>query len=213
MSTDPKHLDDLRDIKNIMQKSSRFISLSGWSGVAAGICALVGAWYASTKIECWKRGDCEFNVLMNQGDLNLNSTLLKIALLTFAAAFVLAFIFTYLRSKKTGVPIWNFAARRLMINVSIPLLVGGIFIYKLLVLGLLQLTPSACLIFYGLALVNASKYTLGEIRYLGYGQLILGLLSCWNLGYGLYFWAAGFGVLHIVYGIIMWYRYERTNES
>lgn len=213
MSTDLKHLDDLKDIKSIMQKSSRFISLSGLSGVAAGVCALIGAWYASTKIECWRRGDCEFTALVQQGDVNLNATLLRIALLTFAAAFVLAFFFTYLRSKKAGVLIWNFAARRLMINVCIPLLVGGIFIYKLLTLGLLQLAPPACLLFYGLALVNASKYTLGEIRYLGYGQLILGLLGCWNLGYGLYFWAAGFGVMHIIYGIIMWLRYERTNES
>jgi hypothetical protein len=71
------------------------------------------------------------------------------------------------------------------------------------------LIPPACLIFYGLALVNASKYTLGEVRYLGYGQLILGVINIWLPEYGLYFWAAGFGVLHIVYGLVMWYRYEK----
>jgi hypothetical protein len=209
MQRDTTHLDDLKNIKDIMQKSSRFISLSGWSGVAAGICALVGAWYTSTQVECWKTGDCEFRRLVESGSINLNSTLLQIGFVTFAAALLLAFIFTYFRSKKAGTPIWNFASRRLILNVAVPMVVGGIFIYKMLELRYYELAPPACLLFYGLALVNASKYTLGEVRYLGYGQLLLGILSCWATGYGLFFWAAGFGVLHIIYGIIMWYKYER----
>jgi hypothetical protein len=134
MHTDSSHLDDLRDIKDIMQKSSRFISLSGLSGVAAGICALIGAWYISTQIECWKRGDCKFNQLLVNGDLNMKSSLLQVAVVTFAAAFILAFLFTYIRSKKTNSPIWNFTARRLMINVAVPMIAGGILIYKMLVL-------------------------------------------------------------------------------
>jgi hypothetical protein len=76
-------------------------------------------------------------------------------------------------------------------------------------LGNFALIAPGCLIFYGLALVNAGKYTLGEIRLLGFGQIALGILNCWFLGYGLFFWAAGFGVLHIVYGILMWWKYER----
>lgn len=201
-------LKALEDIKQIMQKSSRFISLSGWSGVAAGVCALAGACYTSTKIDCWKRGDCEFERLIKEGGVNLQSELLKIAIITFLAAFVLAFIFTYLRSKTTGTPIWNYASRRLMLNVAIPMVVGGIFVYRMMELGFFGLVAPACLLFYGLALVNASKYTLGEVRYLGFGQILLGLINCWAIGYGLYFWAAGFGILHIIYGILMWYKYE-----
>ena len=198
----------LHDIKNIMERSSRFISLSGWSGVAAGVCAIIGAWYTSTKIECWKKGDCQFGRLIGEDGLHFQSTLLRIALVTFVAALVLAFLFTYMRSRKTGVPIWGHTSRRLTINVAIPMLVGGCFIYRMMDLGFFALVAPACLLFYGLALVNASKYTLGEIRYLGYGQLVLGVLNLWYLGYGLYFWAAGFGVLHIVYGLLMWYKYE-----
>jgi hypothetical protein len=93
----------------------------------------------------------------------------------------------------------------------IPLTVGAIFIVRMMQLGEFELVAPACLIFYGLALVNASKYTLGEIRYLGYGQLALGIMNLWNIGYGLYFWAMGFGVLHIIYGIWMWYKYEKNN--
>ena len=198
----------LHDIKNIMERSSRFISLSGWSGVAAGLCALGGAWYTTTQIECWKRGDCEFERLMSSGGLDYQSTLLRIALVTFAAAVVSAFVFTYLRSRKTGVPLWDHTTRRLTINVAVPMIVGGLFIYRMMDMGFYQLVAPACLLFYGLALVNASKYTLGEIRYLGYGQLLLGIWNLWSLGYGLYFWAAGFGVLHIIYGLLMWWKYE-----
>lgn len=208
MSENISSLKALEDIQQMMQKSSRFISLSGWSGVAAGVCALAGAWYTSQKIDCWQRGDCEFEHLVNSGGRNLQSELLKIAIVTFAAAFILAFIFTYLRSKKTSTPIWNYASRRLMTNVAIPMVVGGLFIFRLMQLGNFGLVAPACLLFYGLALVNASKYTLGEVRYLGYGQILLGLINCWSIGYGLYFWAAGFGVLHIVYGLLMWYKYE-----
>src|SRR5215212_9132797 len=108
-----------------MERSSRFISLSGLSGIAAGLCALGGAWYTSTKIECWKKGDCEFQQLIVDRDIHLQSTLLKIAFVTFAAAIVLAFLFTWMRSKKTGVPGWGFVARKGMRSVGVGRIGGG----------------------------------------------------------------------------------------
>ena len=70
------------------------------------------------------------------------------------------------------------------------------------------------LIVYGLALINGSKYTLGEIRYLGYAELITGIISLWLPEYGLYFWAFGFGLLHIIYGFTMWWKYDyRKNQA
>jgi len=75
-----------------------------------------------------------------------------------------------------------------------------------------MVTPS-CLIFYGLALINGSKYTVSEVRYLGYLELVLGIVNLWATRYGLYFWAAGFGVLHILYGIVMWNKYERNEKT
>jgi hypothetical protein len=75
--------------------------------------------------------------------------------------------------------------------------------------GIFSLIAPGCLIFYGLALVNASKYTLKEVRYLGYGQMILGIINLWFIGYGIFFWAIGFGVLHILYGTMMWWKYEK----
>lgn len=209
MNEQQQSLEDLKHIKSIMERSSRFISLSGLSGIAAGICALVGAGIASQKINCWVKGDCQLSRLIGTAGTELLNELFWIATLTFVAAFISAFFFTYIRSKKNGIPIWGATTMRLFWNTVIPIAVGGIFLLKLMELGAYQLVAPGCLIFYGLALVNASKYTLGEVRYLGYGQLLLGIFNLWLIGYGLQFWAMGFGVLHIVYGIVMWYKYER----
>lgn len=212
MNEQQQPLQDLQHIKQMMERSSRFISLSGLSGIAAGVCALIGAWFASQKIQCWVKGDCQLSLVMQAGDTNLVNDLFWIATLTFVAAFLSAFIFTWLRSKRTQTPIWGGSTMRLFWNVTIPLGVGAIFLFRIMQLGHFELVAPGCLIFYGLALVNGSKYTLGEIRYLGYGQVLLGLVNLWFMGYGLQCWAMGFGVLHIVYGIVMWYKYERKGR-
>ncbi len=218
MNDQNQSLETLQDIKKMMDRSSRFISLSGLSGVAAGVCALVGAWFANRVIGGNGRtGIRTMDELMDyNGPIGVDmmksfmgSRLFWIAAFTFIAAFVLAFLFTYLRSAKEGIPLWGVMARRLMGNVMLPMVVGGIFLLKLIEAGVFGLIAPGCLLFYGLALVNGAKYTVGEVRYLGYAMIVLGLINCWYPGYGLYFWAAGFGLLHIVYGVIMWSKYER----
>ena len=204
-------LETLQDIKRIMERSSRFISLSGWSGISAGICALVGAWVAHSRIEQFLHPAYGRNYYKSDSGLLLMYDLVQIAAVTFIAAFVSAFIFTWSRSRRNGTPLWDPTVQRLAWNTILPMVVGGIVILRALSLGYYTLVAPGCLIFYGLALVNASKYTLGEIRYLGYGQLILGIINLWVVGSGLYFWAAGFGILHIVYGAIMWWKYERKS--
>jgi hypothetical protein len=139
----------------------------------------------------------------------LATDLLLIAVAVFVAAVTLAFLFTYIRSRKSNLPIWGPTARRLMWNTLVPLVVGGIVVLNMLQMGYYLHIAPLCLIFYGLALLNGSKYTLGEVKYLGYCQILLGLINLWEPGYGLIFWAIGFGVLHIVYGVVMWWRYER----
>jgi hypothetical protein len=205
------HLDSIEDIKKLMNMSSRFVSLSGWSGIAAGVCALASAAYTASRIECWKRGDCQFNQMVTDDGSDLRMTLLYIALVTFILAFTLAFFFTYIRSRKNNIPIWSHTSKKVLVHVTIPMLVGGLLIWRMLDFGLVGLVAPACLLFYGIGLVSASKFTLPEIRYLGYSQIILGIINLWMIGYGLYFWAAGFGVLHILYGAIMWRKYERNN--
>ena len=202
----------LYEIKQMMEKSSRFISLSGWSGVAAGVCALVAAFIVAGRAGCWEIDKCFFRHASPEKARALELELYLVAAATFVAAFGTAFLFTWLRSKQTGVPVWGMVARRLMWSVTVPILAGGIFLYRMVELGQYELVAPGCLIFYGLALVNASRHTLPEIRYLGYAELLLGFLNCWFTGYGLYFWAMGFGALHILYGISMWLKYERKKS-
>jgi hypothetical protein len=202
-------LDTLKDIKRIMERSSRFISLSGLSGIAAGICALVGAWFAFKQIEDYylifdKSGYTDHNF----HELKIN--LAVIALIVLATALVSAFYFTWRKAKQNKLPIWDLTAKRLTINMLIPLISGGLFILAFYQNDEWRYIAPACLVFYGLALVNASKYTLTDIRYLGFCEIILGLVNTQFVGYGLYFWAAGFGILHIIYGFAMWWKYERA---
>jgi hypothetical protein len=196
-------LQTLQDIRRMMERSSRFISLSGWSGICAGVCALAGASAAYLRLK-------KHTV---QGDgidsTNLINDLLWIAGIVFIAAFLSAFFFTYQRSKKNNTPIWDPISRRLIWNTVIPMMVGGACILRLLQVGMFDMVAPVSLIFYGLALLNASKYTLGEIRYLAFGQLVLGIINLWLTQYSLLFWALGFGVLHIIYGGLMWWKYER----
>jgi hypothetical protein len=210
-----KSLAALQDIKKMMEQSSRFVSLSGLSGIAAGICALVASFFAG-KIIYTSYGSNQLRNLepaivepISVQEF-MGSKLFFIAMVTLVVALSLAFLFTYLRSKKHSIPLWGTASVRLGINLAIPLAAGGIYIYKLIEQGSFGLIAPGCLIFYGLALVNASKYTLGEIRYLGYCQLLLGIINLFFIGYGLYFWAMGFGILHIIYGVYMWNKYERA---
>ena len=215
MNESEKLSHELKDIKQMMERSSRFISLSGLSGISAGICALIGAWFANTAIKekIFLLSDLRQSSagISNVTDKQLlQSQLMQIGLITFVAAFASAFFFTYRRSKKDNVPVWGITARRLMINVSIPMVAGGIFLYAMMQNGIYDFVAAGCLIFYGLGVLNASKYTLHETRYLGYAEILLGLLSAFFIGDGIYFWSAGFGVLHILYGIFMWMKYERS---
>jgi hypothetical protein len=206
-------LNTLNDIKQMMERSSRFISLSGLSGIAAGVCGLAGAWFANNVIKDEYHADDITTVANSNESLSLsdwlNNELIRIAITTFIAAFVLAFIFTYWRSKKTNTPIWGAQARRLIINVAIPMIVGGIFLFVLMQNKIYGFIAPGCLIFYGLALLNASKYTLYEIKYLAISEILLGIINLWFIRSGIYFWAAGFGLLHIIYGTVMWCKYER----
>lgn len=197
-----KYLDDLAEIKKIMGQSTQFMSLSGLSGVLAGIHALIGAFIAHGLIE---NHHSRFIIIESWTFQMIVVTALSVLVLSVTTAF----IFTYFKTKKSSDKLWNPVSKRLLLNFLIPLLTGGIFSLLLINHGVYGLIGSVTLIFYGLALVNASKYTVRDIRYLGITEIIVGLLATAYPGNSLYFWAFGFGVLHIVYGAIMHFKYDR----
>ncbi|RYY40194.1 MAG: hypothetical protein EOO08_07615 [Chitinophagaceae bacterium] len=215
MNEQTQSLEAIQDIRRLMNRSSRFLSLSGLSGIAAGGWALAGAWLAGRRIGSYY-DDYERNGYSLAEFVRLKQHLLLMAAAVLALAMASAFFFTWRRARQQGLPMWDRTARQLSINMLIPLVSGGLLLLALLRYedaNLLGLIGPLCLIFYGLSLVNASKYTVNDIRYLGVLEIILGLINTQFLGYGLFFWAIGFGLLHIVYGFIMWWKNERTDTK
>ncbi len=200
-----KYIEDLKEIKDIMNRSSRFISLSGFSGISAGISALLGAYMAYRTVYVYQDDLGYGSVILTNESL---FQLLLIATGTLLLAIGTGIYFTTRETKKRNQRIWDHQTRRLLINLAIPLITGGILCLMLLLKGYLGVVAPLSLIFYGLALVNASKYTLNEIRSLGLIEIILGLVAIHFIGFGLLFWSIGFGLLHIVYGIVMQWRYR-----
>tara|TARA_R110002020_G_scaffold399444_3_gene609325 strand:- start:157 stop:786 length:630 start_codon:yes stop_codon:yes gene_type:complete len=203
------YLKDISDIKNMMSRSSRFISLSGLSGILAGIYALIGALAAYFQLQKFD----ELSYIENQYTsddtyTSLYCNLIGIALIVLFTALVTGFILTLRKAKKQNEKIWNPVSKRLLANFGIPLIAGGIFCAVLLQYGVAGLVAPATLVFYGLALVNASKFTIGDIKYLGVANILIGLIATQFTGYGLYFWSLGFGVLHIIYGAILYNKYD-----
>lgn len=201
--------DELTSIRSLMERSSKFISLSGLSGVLAGVYALIGAgaawWIYKAGIST--PNTTGFGSLANVIDVFLDFII--IALVVLVASITTAIALSGRKARKNGQSVWGIASRSLIFYMGIPLLTGGAFILALLSNGQLSLAVPAMLVFYGLSLLSASIFTFTMIRFLGLCEIILGLIAACLPGYGLLFWALGFGVLHIVYGSIMYFKYDK----
>lgn len=210
-----EQLGHLSEIRNLMEKSSRFLSLSGLTGIFAGVYALVGAYlvYSDFHIIPSNTARVSYSEFITSGD---DSVILKIQSLFVIGAIVLVlslvtgYIFTSRKAKKQNLNVWDSTTKRMVVSLSIPLIAGGIFCLILIKHEVVGLIAPATLIFYGLALLNASKYTFNDIKYLGVLEIVLGLVSAYYIGSGLLFWAMGFGVLHIVYGVVMYFKYDQN---
>ncbi len=209
-----KHLENLNEIRSIMERSSSFLSLSGLSGIFAGIFALAGAGFAYWLIfihYAYERSS--FIIDSINFDYKITALLFADAIIVLFLALTFGFYFTYRNAKNKGLKIWSKTAKRLLINLMIPLITGGILSLILIWHGAAFIVAATTLIFYGLALINASKYTVNDVRYLGISQTILGLTAAIDIGFGIFYWALGFGVMHIIYGTIMYLKYERKEKK
>ena len=200
-----KYIEDIKEIKDIMNRSSRFISLSGLSGISTGIIALAGAYLAHKFIFIG-------NEYLTFESVSVSSkqfyNLLLIACGTIIVSIGLVIYLTTQKTKKQKQKIWDQQTKRILLNLSIPLLAGGFVSLMFLFRGFVGIVLPLTLIFYGLALVNVSKYTLNEIRSLGLLEILLGLVALQFINYGLIIWSIGFGIIHIVYGFIIKMKYK-----
>lgn len=204
-------IQDIKAIRQMMENSSKFLSLSGLSGIAAGVVAIIGA-----AIAYWfvldggtNTYDEYMNGLKNTDTNQIRVGLLLLAFVVFVFAVSLAWFFSWRKSRKSTLPFWTASTRKVAWNLCFVLFIGGIFSLILIYHENIRLVASVMLIFYGLALLMASRYTLRDIQFLGYTEIGLGLLAGVFLNYGLIFWTLGFGVFHIVYGVSMYLKYDR----
>ncbi len=210
-----KYLKDLNEIKNMMNRSSRFISLSGLSGVFAGCYAIIGAILAKFLLggsESIYGSDYDYASAVSINE-DLLQQLFLIAVAVLVLAIGTAIFLTTRKARKNDQKIWDNTSKRLVVNFFAPLVAGGIFCLVLLQYGLIGLIAPSMLIFYGLALIHGSKYTFADLKSLGYANVILGLIATQFIVYGIYFWAIGFGLFHIVYGIWMHNKYDRKTAE
>ncbi len=210
MTNQHDHFKDIQDIKSMMEKSSKFLSLSGLSGISAGVIALIGAAVAFFLLDYGSiKYDENFYLLPPHQYEHTMISLFLLGLIVLVSALGSGFYFSWRKAKKQNLPIINRTTYLLLNSLLIPLITGGILCIIIFFRHDVNRLASITLIFYGLGLVSASKYTLSEIQYLGISEIILGLLAAIFINYGLIFWALGFGVLHIVYGIIAYIRHEK----
>ena len=211
MEKEQEQLEALQDIRKIMKESSKFLSLSGLSGVFAGVYALIAAYFGNTLVDDLKNSYTVYESDFETQKGMLIGRLLFICLTVLTASILTAFYFSGKKAKQKNQKLFDHTSKKLLWHMAVPLATGGAFCLALLFHGqdMVFLISPVMLIFYGLALVGSSKFTVHDIKYLGYLELCLGIAASFLVGYGLLFWAIGFGFLHIIYGTIMWYKYER----
>jgi hypothetical protein len=202
------YIRDIAEVRFMMERSSKFLSLSGFAGIMAGIYALGGAYVAYRVFgfnpDALRYGVSEAGVLFN-GILQV----MGLGLVTLVLALGTAIFLSHRNAEKRGEKLWNPATKLVMYNMAVPLVTGGLLILVMLLHGFVGLVVPCSLLFYGIALYSAGNFTYREVRSLGLIQILFGLLGAYFVGYSLLFWALGFGVTHILYGIYMHYRYER----
>jgi hypothetical protein len=203
----PEYEKDIASIRTMMERSSKFLSLSGLSGVLAGVYALAGAMAAYYLVQ-YPVSPLAYRIQSIQ-DRGTLTNLVFIALAVLVCSVATGLVLSNRKAKRQGLTLWNSASKTMVVNLSIPLFAGGIFILIILSSGHFGLAAPACLLFYGIALIQGSPNTYEEVRYLGFCEIGLGLISAMLPGYGLLFWALGFGVLHIIYGGIMYNKYDK----
>ena len=197
-----KQVEDIKAIREMMERSSKFLSLSGLSGISAGVIAIIGAALAY------------FHILREPANTTHEAMFREITLLITDAAAVLLFsicfgiYFSWRKSVKNNLMPSKSLIKRTLYSLGVPLVTGGIFALIFLLRGDLEMAITMTLVFYGLALINVSKYTLDEVHYLGLTEVALGIIAALFPDRSLLLWTIGFGVCHIIYGTAMYIKYD-----
>ncbi|MEO8664700.1 MAG: hypothetical protein ABI462_04315 [Ignavibacteria bacterium] len=214
MKNNQEHLETISEIKELIDRSSRFRSLGGASGISAGIVASAGAVILSLYLKTgfFQRAG---GVMLPDNRLRSSdiSFIVVLALVVFFVSLALVIFLTSRNAKKRNIEFWEGPARRVFINGFLFLFTGGIFCGILIYYGIYFLIVPSMLVFYGLSLINVSKFTFNEIAQLGILEITLGIIAAFVPLYPLLMWLVGFGILHMIYGILVYVKYEKPGND
>lgn len=194
-----QYSEDIAHIRSMMERSSRFISLSGWAGILPGIFALSGL-----SLAIWFIQNSKTTGLYNDGIDNTSPLAIQLVLTAFVVLALSVFSSWYTcmrKAKAEHQSTWTPAIQNMLVYFSIPLLAGAVvagWVYAKEDWGLMA---PVILSFYGLALIQASHFTLKSVYWLGLIEIALALLSGIP-GWGIPILAIGFGLLHVIYGML-----------
>lgn len=208
MKQQTDYLSDLQAIRSMMQRSSKFLSLSGWSGVMAGIYGLLAAYLAQQYLQ-FDAAAMEAAGLTGVEAFAALSGMMALAGCLLVLSLGTAAWMARRKAQKQGESVWTTASRRLLADLAVPLFTGGFLLLGLAWMGYHSLLLPTSLLFYGITLYQAGPVTYTALRILGLLNLALGFLALLMPENALLFWAAGFGLLHIVYGLFIHFRYEK----
>ena len=177
-------IDDLRYIRDTMERSAAFTAVPGWATVAVGVTALGAAAWAARQptLAAW----------------------VAVWLAEAALAVMLAAAGMVRKSQRAGGPIWNGPARRFTVSFSIPLFAGAALTLAFLRAGEGDWMPGAWLLLYGTAVMAGGAFSVRIVPVMGGSFAALGALALFlPHAWGNALLAAGFGGLHIVFGWII----------
>lgn len=195
-----QYTDDLAHIRSMMERSSRFLSLSGWAGILPGIFALAGlamaVWFISQAQQFWWYGDAPAS------NSPLAFQLIATAMIVLGLSIFSSWYTCMRKARNENQATWTPAIRNMLLHFAIPLAAGAIILGWIYLKAEWGLLAPVMLSFYGLALVQVSQFTLRSVFWLGIIEITLSIPSGIP-GWGIPMLAIGFGVAHIVYGIMM----------
>ena len=180
--------DQLRYIRETMERAGEFTGVPGWGGVAAGLSAIAAAYLASRQgspgrwLSIW-----------------LVEAVLATAILAPAAGA---------KARRTGGKFSSGPGRRFALSFAPPVIVGGLLSLALVEAGLYGLLPGTWLLLYGTAIVSGGAFSVRVVPVMGLCLILLGAAALYApAAWGNLFMAAGFGGVHIGFGLWIALRY------
>jgi hypothetical protein len=172
--------DTLAYIRRTMESASSFTAVSGWGLITVGFVGLAASWIA------WR---------------NPHPADLRIWLPTAAVCIVVAAVSNIAKARRTAVPIWSGAIRRLVWVIAPALAAGAVLTAALTLNEAFHLLPGMWLALYGAGVTAGAEFSIRAIRWMGVSLLILGAIALLHPMWGLVLMACGFGGLHLLIGL------------